>query len=438
MISNATRSPLVPGPAPAPVSTPTPPDREPPSGAAAHPFAEMLRQNRLAESPRDAAPAQATAANAAKDRRADTGESPEATASGPPATQRDANQAKARIVGAARTTARSNPVPARSTSMTEPARNRPDEDGASATSTGADPTALADPTKLARPELAQGVDPVAGDRGPASVAHAPRADAELHGLGAADRRPASGEAAALGVATSATSPSGPAAGRRTGPDAGASAATVRSDAAGIGSEEQAAKAPTFREALAESKPATPASAPVGEDRVANLSAAPAQIAEPLRNAGPSVEVAPPSATLPVPVDSPEFAAAFGLQVSTFARDGIQHAELHLNPTDMGPVSIQITLDGSQARVDFGADAAATRHAIEAGLPELASALRDAGFTLAGGGVAQHSRSNGGNGDDADPKDSAARRAAAAPVARLDAAAQRVARRISAGGVDLYA
>ena len=140
----------------------------------------------------------------------------------------------------------------------------------------------------------------------------------------------------------------------------------------------------------------------------------------------------------MPVDSPEFAAAFGLQVSTFARDGIQHAELHLNPTDMGPVSIQITLDGSQARVDFGADAAATRHAIEAGLPELASALRDAGFTLAGGGVAQHSRSNGGNGDDADPKDSAARRAAAAPVARLDAAAQRVARRISAGGVDLYA
>ena len=74
------------------------------------------------------------------------------------------------------------------------------------------------------------------------------------------------------------------------------------------------------------------------------------------------------------------------------RDGVQHAELHLNPTEMGPVSIHISLDGSAARVDFGADVAATRQAIERGLPELASALRDAGFTLAGGGVAAHAGS----------------------------------------------
>ena len=53
---------------------------------------------------------------------------------------------------------------------------------------------------------------------------------------------------------------------------------------------------------------------------------------------------------------------------------------------MGPVSVQIVMDGTQARIDFGADLAATRHTIEAGLPELASALRDAGFTLVGGGV----------------------------------------------------
>ena len=146
-------------------------------------------------------------------------------------------------------------------------------------------------------------------------------------------------------------------------------------------------------------------------------------------------------TLATPLHSPDFAAAFGMQVGVLAKDGVQRAELHLNPADMGPVSISITLDGTQARVDFGADMAATRHAIEAGLPELASALRDAGFTLAGGGVAQHSASNGGGQDGDAPTRTgriAADRVATTQVAGIDAAAQRLARRAAAGGVDLYA
>jgi len=44
------------------------------------------------------------------------------------------------------------------------------------------------------------------------------------------------------------------------------------------------------------------------------------------------------------------------------------------------------LDGTQARVDFSADMASTRAAIEASLPMLAAALHDSGLTLAGGGV----------------------------------------------------
>jgi flagellar hook-length control protein FliK len=124
-----------------------------------------------------------------------------------------------------------------------------------------------------------------------------------------------------------------------------------------------------------------------------------------------------------------------------AKDGVQHAELHLNPAEMGPVSVSITLDGTQARVDFGADVAATRHAIESGLPELASALRDAGFTLAGGGVAQHSGSRSGTSGDGDGSSSgraASSRAPAATVASLDSAARKLNRAAAAGGVDLYA
>ena len=148
---------------------------------------------------------------------------------------------------------------------------------------------------------------------------------------------------------------------------------------------------------------------------------------------------PQAATLPVAIDSPEFSAAFGVQVSVFVREGVQHAELHLNPVETGPVSIAITLEGSQAHVEFGADLAATRQAIENGLPALASALRDAGFTLAGGGVAQHSRSGSGQGED-DPAGHGrnGRRDAGGSPTVAAAAVQRASHRVAAGGIDLYA
>jgi len=125
-----------------------------------------------------------------------------------------------------------------------------------------------------------------------------------------------------------------------------------------------------------------------------------------------------------------------VQLSVFAKDGVQRAELHLNPAEMGPVSVQIVMEGTQARIDFGADVAATRHAIEAGLPELASALRDAGFTLAGGGVSQHSgqRGDGRQADGGSPQ-RGQRTASDEAVARVTTAARRV---VTRGGVDLYA
>ena len=147
--------------------------------------------------------------------------------------------------------------------------------------------------------------------------------------------------------------------------------------------------------------------------------------------------APTAVALATPVNAPDFAQALGLQLSVLTKDGVQQAELHLNPAEMGPVSVQIVMDGTQARIDFGADVAATRSAIEAGLPELASALRDAGFTLAGGGVSQHSspRGDGGGQPDGRSPQHARHRVTDDSVARVGAAARRI---VTAGGVDLYA
>ena len=104
-------------------------------------------------------------------------------------------------------------------------------------------------------------------------------------------------------------------------------------------------------------------------------------------------------------DSPDFAPQLGAQITTFVRDGIEHAQLHLNPAEMGPVSVQIQLDGQIAQVHLSADHALTRQALEASMPQLASQLSEAGLTLGGGGVFEQPRqgreapSQGGRGDD---------------------------------------
>ncbi len=102
-----------------------------------------------------------------------------------------------------------------------------------------------------------------------------------------------------------------------------------------------------------------------------------------------------------PVKSDAFAPELGARVSLLAVDGVQQAQLQLNPADMGPVTVQITVDGSQAQVSFHAAQAETRQALEQSLPDLAAALQGQGLTLAGGGVfqqASHDASHEGERD----------------------------------------
>ncbi|MFN3303881.1 MAG: flagellar hook-length control protein FliK [Roseateles sp.] len=98
----------------------------------------------------------------------------------------------------------------------------------------------------------------------------------------------------------------------------------------------------------------------------------------------------PTAAVQAPLHSAAFAPELGTRVSLLAVDGVQRAELQLNPAEMGPVAVQIVLDGSQTQVSFHAQHAETRQALEQSLPELAAALQGQGLTLSGGGVFQQS------------------------------------------------
>lgn len=142
-----------------------------------------------------------------------------------------------------------------------------------------------------------------------------------------------------------------------------------------------------------------------------------------------------TATVSTAVGDPGFHEALAAQVSVFARGGLSKAELHLNPAELGPVSVQITMNGDQARVDFGADRAQTRQVIEAGWAELATSLQDAGFTLSGGGVSEQAQRQASQ-RQAPPQNGRTDRSAVAddaPVASIVAARPR-----AGSALDLYA
>lgn len=153
------------------------------------------------------------------------------------------------------------------------------------------------------------------------------------------------------------------------------------------------------------------------------------------------EAAPVSASghVQAPLQSSAFAPELGARVSLLAVDGVQLAELQLNPADMGPVSVQITVDGAQAHVSFHAAEAETRQALEQSLPELAAALQGQGLTLSGGGVFQQTPRDT-RGGDAEAGDAERRGAgASAGTGRNDAAAAAVApARRSVGLLDTFA
>jgi flagellar hook-length control protein FliK len=86
-----------------------------------------------------------------------------------------------------------------------------------------------------------------------------------------------------------------------------------------------------------------------------------------------------------------FAPELGAQLTLFVREGVQMARLQLHPAELGPVLVQIQLDGQAAQVHLAAENPFTRDKLGEALPVLAGSLREAGLTLSGGGVFEQPR-----------------------------------------------
>ncbi|WP_310461701.1 flagellar hook-length control protein FliK [Sphaerotilus sp.] len=105
-------------------------------------------------------------------------------------------------------------------------------------------------------------------------------------------------------------------------------------------------------------------------------------------------VAPAQTWIQTPVTQPGFSNEVVVELVRRvgqAEQGTQALTLHLNPVELGPVSVSIELNGSAARIEFGASEALTRHHLEAALPGLTEALRDEGVSLTHSGVHEASK-----------------------------------------------
>ncbi|MBB1592702.1 flagellar hook-length control protein FliK [Achromobacter sp. UMC46] len=154
-------------------------------------------------------------------------------------------------------------------------------------------------------------------------------------------------------------------------------------------------------------------APSAQDHLAQaLAAATQRQAAPVLNqaavAAPAVPVVMQVAT---PVGGTHWGTELGQQVvmmSTNARQGMQTAELRLDPPDLGPLRVSLNLADGVATASFVSAHASVRQAIETAIPQLQQALAQAGISLGQTSVGEQAaqqefaQQHGGNGSQRQP------------------------------------
>ena len=82
-----------------------------------------------------------------------------------------------------------------------------------------------------------------------------------------------------------------------------------------------------------------------------------------------------------PVTQKQWGNDFSQKITWMATQHDQHAELHLNPAQLGPVDVVIKVSGDQATAQFTSAHAAVREVIEQSIPKLREMLADNGIML---------------------------------------------------------
>jgi flagellar hook-length control protein FliK len=181
-------------------------------------------------------------------------------------------------------------------------------------------------------------------------------------------------------------------------------------------------------------PQTEASAPALPPDVGTQLAAPALEAP--REAVARAPAASPLYAGAVPVHSARFADEVGNRIVWMAGHTQQVAELRLDPPQLGPLEVRLSISGEQATLTLLSAQPAVRDALQASLPRLMEMMHGAGIDL--GSVFVGAQSSGQH-----PGDGAPEHSGAGPLRMLEtdlAAASAGAGliRVAHGAVDVYA
>lgn len=93
------------------------------------------------------------------------------------------------------------------------------------------------------------------------------------------------------------------------------------------------------------------------------------------------------------IKNPNWSRVVSSRVVWMAQQGMQQAELRLNPPTLGPVDVRLSVQNDQTTVNFIANNATTREALEQALPRLRESFQENGLQLAHADVGEQSGSD---------------------------------------------
>lgn len=98
----------------------------------------------------------------------------------------------------------------------------------------------------------------------------------------------------------------------------------------------------------------------------------------------------PAPSVFVPIDHADWGHELGERVRWLVTQNIQTADIRLNPPELGPVRVHISIDQAQVSVTFTSHHSVVRDALQSAMANLSDMLAESGLNLAQGNVADQS------------------------------------------------
>lgn len=113
-------------------------------------------------------------------------------------------------------------------------------------------------------------------------------------------------------------------------------------------------------------------------------------------AGADRGMATPSLSLATPMHQPQWSEEVGNRIRWMVSNRVQSAELKINPPQLGPIEVRVSVNKDQMSVSFMSQHAMVRETLEDAIPRLRELMASQGFTDVNVDVSQHSDTGQGD------------------------------------------